>query len=433
MKSEGPVRRAAKFASMTAGVAGSYLTYMAQSLLLDRGARTEKLKATHQKAGKRLTKAMGELRGPAMKLGQTLSLHAGTLPDETLQELLSLQMSAPPMHPQLVRAQFKQELGCYPEEVFRSFDPVPFAAASLGQVHNAVSKQGESLAVKIQYPAIDSAITSDFKWFRAMSAPAQLSKHLPGDTLDELQRQIQLETDYVREAEHLEFFAKELKPLGFVKVPRVYRSLSARRVLTMSKLEGEHLEVFLKRAPSRQLRDQIGAHLVELYYFQLLRLGRFHADPHWGNYLFMPCGSVGLVDFGCVKKLTPEFVADLRRLYLYPGRRDSGEFVDLLQKRYRFFGKRLSAATKRAHISFAENFYRHVYPPEPEKESMTTDFSDPAWVRRYLAESSKLSNSRGALPEYLFLARTELGLYQTLHRLKARVAMSAYVRKYQTK
>lgn len=431
MKSEGPLKRAAKFMSMTAGVAGSYLGYVAQSVLLDRAARTEKLKATHRKAGKRLTEAMGELRGPAMKLGQALSLHAGTLPDDALRELASLQMSAPPMHPQLVRAQFRQELGRDPDQVFRSFDSVPFAAASLGQVHNAVSKQGKKFAVKIQYPAIDDAIASDFKWFRAISRPAQLSRHLPSDTVDELQRQIALETDYTLEAEHLEFFREKLRPLPFVTVPQVYREFSTRRVLTMSKFQGQHLEAFLAGHPSQTLRDLVGAHLVELYYFQILKLGCFHADPHWGNYLFTPDGGIGLVDFGCVKRLRPDFVADLRRVYLYPGRRDSGEFVEYLERRYRAFGKRISPATKRAHISFAENFYRHVYPPEPEKEGLAIDFSDAKWVQRYLAESRKLSNSRGTLPEYLFLARTELGLYQTLHKLKARVAMSACVRKYQ--
>lgn len=430
MKSDGPFKRAAKFASMTAGVTGSYLGYLAQSLVLDRPARREKLKATHRKVGKRLSESMSELRGPAMKLGQTLSLHAETLPDETIQELTSLQMSAPPMHPQLVRAQFRQELGRDPDDVYRSFDPVPFAAASLGQVHNAVGHDGKKLAVKIQYPAIREAIASDFKWFRAVSQPAQLSRYLPSDTIDELQRQIEAETDYHREAEHLEFFGKKLRPLGFITVPEVFREFSTQRVLTMSKLKGKHLEEFLAGRPAQKLRDEIGAHLVDSYYFQLLKLGRFHADPHWGNYLFLVDGTIGLVDFGCVKRLEPDFVENLRKLFLYPGKRDSGEFLRLLDERYRKSGKKLSKATCRAHTSFAENFYRPVYPPEPGRESVATDFADPKWLQLYLAEARKLSTSRGTLPEYLFLARTELGLYQTLHKLKARVAMSAQVRKY---
>ena len=432
MKKSSALRRAAKFASMTAGVTGSYLGYLAQSVVLNRNTRAEKLAATHRKAGKRLTETMGELRGPAMKLGQTLSLHSGTLPDEALEELAALQMSAPPMHPQLVRAQFRQELGRDPEEVFRSFDPEPFAAASLGQVHNAVGRQGQPLAVKIQYPAIREAIAGDFKWFRALSQPAQLSKHLPADTLDELQKQIELETDYRLEADQLEYFRAALKPLAWVRVPQVYREFSSGRVLTMSKLKGQHLGAFLAARPSRKLCDEIGAHLVEMYYFQVLRLGRFHADPHWGNFLFTSDAGIELVDFGCVKRLHPEFVSSLRALYLYPGRRDSGEFVEGLEERYRSFGKKLSPAARRAHISFAESFYRDVYPPEVEKEWQATDFGDPRWLRQFFAEARKLSNSRGTLPEYLFLARTELGLYQTLHKLSARVPMSVYVRRYQT-
>src|ERR1043166_1528679 len=101
------------------------------------------------------------------------------------------------MHPSLVRAQFKASLGRDPDDVYRTFDPVPFAAASLGQVHRAVTNDGETVAVKIQYPGIRDAIENDFAWFRAVSKPAQLSKYLPESALDELQEQIVAECDYV--------------------------------------------------------------------------------------------------------------------------------------------------------------------------------------------------------------------------------------------
>jgi predicted unusual protein kinase regulating ubiquinone biosynthesis (AarF/ABC1/UbiB family) len=423
--------RALRLASTTTGAAGSYLGYLAQSPFLDADKRHNKLRAAHRTAWKRLAESLGQLRGPALKLGQTLSLQEGILPEEALRELSSLQMSAPPMHPSLVRAQFRQELGVDPENVFAAFDPVPFATASLGQVHNATGRKGEAFAIKVQYPAILETIHNDFKWFRTVSLPAQLSSHLPIDTLDEMQRQFERETDYEQEADNLDFFAKHLKPLKFVSVPSVIRKLSTRHILTMSKLTGMHLETFLAKKPSQMLRDKIGSHLIELFYFQILRLGRFHADPHWGNYLLRSDGTLGMVDFGCVKTLQPDFVAELRFLYLYPGPRDHGEFVCRLQDRYRLFGKKLTPKTRDAHIRFAENFYRRVYPPEREREWDPIDFGDPKWVKMYLRESGKLSNSRGTLPEYLFLARAELGLYQTLHKLGARTATSGFVRRYQ--
>ena len=87
----------------------------------------------------------------------------------------------------------------------------------------------------------------------------------------------------------------------------------------MSLLQGMHLDTFLATKPSQALRDKIGERLFELYYFQVLKVEAFHADPHWGNYLFRSDGTIGLVDFGCVKRLSPEFAANLRAMYLYPG------------------------------------------------------------------------------------------------------------------
>jgi predicted unusual protein kinase regulating ubiquinone biosynthesis (AarF/ABC1/UbiB family) len=334
------------------------------------------------------------------------------------------------MHPSLMRAQFTSSLGCDPEEAFKEFDPEPFAAASLGQVHRAVTKAGERVAVKIQYPGIQQAIENDFAWFRAVSKPAQVTGHVPKPMIDELEAQIVAETDYGREAGNIEFFEKGLTPLPFVTVPRVFRKLSSGQVLTMSLIRGQHLDDFLARRPPQKLRDLVGERLLELFYFQVLRLGAFHADPHAGNFLFDPDGAIGVIDFGCVKRMTPEFVANLSCLYLYRGARDSKDFQTLLDKRYAMFGATLRPAARRALSDFAEKFYRKVYPPEVEKDDQPFDFGASPVLQDYLRESNKLLYSKGALSEHVFLARVEMGLYDTLHRLRARVHTSRIVRKY---
>src|SRR5438093_11176683 len=140
-----------------------------------------------------------------------------------LAELTKLQMEAPGMHPSLAQAQFKASLGRSPEQVFRRFDAEPFAAASLGQVHRALMRDGTRVAVKIQYPGIRAAIENDFRLIRHVSIPAQASGHLPRAALDEMESQILAETDYVREADHIERFRAGLKPLEFVVVPDVSR------------------------------------------------------------------------------------------------------------------------------------------------------------------------------------------------------------------
>jgi predicted unusual protein kinase regulating ubiquinone biosynthesis (AarF/ABC1/UbiB family) len=248
--------------------------------------------------------------------------------------------------------------------------------------------------------------------------------------LDELERQILAETDYCREADSIEFFRTGLKPLRFVTVPTVCREYSTDRILTMSLVPGRHLEAFLATRPSQQRRDRIGARLTELYYFQLRVLEAVHADPHWGNYLFTDEGRIGLVDFGCVKYLQHDFVTAMSAMYLHPGRRDSREFQEAIERWYAAAGKRLPEAARRALLDFSDSFYRQVYPPDPRDEQRPFDFSKPRFLEDYMRESAKLLRAKGMLPEYIFLARAEIGLYNTLHRLRARVPMSAIVRRY---
>ena len=132
-------------------LAGSYLGYQAQNLFLGEGERPQRQARFQRQASRRVREELGNLKGPAMKLGQLVSMGSGALLPEALEELADLQMRAPGMHASLARAQFKSALGKYPEELFGEFDPEPFAAASLGQVHRGITQSGERVAIKIQY------------------------------------------------------------------------------------------------------------------------------------------------------------------------------------------------------------------------------------------------------------------------------------------
>lgn len=423
------LRRALSIASLGADVAGSYLGYALQHAFLGESQRKAKLKSTHTRAARRMRDEMQSLRGAAMKLGQTLSLQTGTLPEETLAELAALQMRAPGMHPSLVRVQIKRSLGHEPEEIFKQFAPEPFAAASLGQVHHAVTHEGERVAVKVQYPGIRQAVANDFRLFRTLSKPAQASGHLTKLAIDEIEEQILAETDYWREAENIDFFRAHLGPLSYVKVPKVFSKYSSDKVLTMSLMRGQHLDDFLAHRPTQKTRNELGANLFDLFYFQVLKVESLHADPHWGNYLFNENGNISLVDFGCVKTLLPESAAYLRSVFLYPGSTHSTDFRRLLESYYRAVGRKLLRDTREALIRFADNFYRKVYPPDQDKDE-PFDFGDNAFLEHYLKESKNLFKTKGVLPELIFMGRAEMGLYQTLHRLRARVHTSRIVRKY---
>ena len=412
----GTLSRALRLGKLGFSLTGSYLGYQAQNLLW--GQDEGRQRRFRLSSSQRLREELGSLKGAAMKLGQILSLQTQTLPEEVIHELASLQMHAPGMHPTLARAQFKAALGNYPEEVFRQFEQEPFAAASLGQVHRAVTRQGETVAVKIQYPAIRAAIENDLKLLRSAALPARASGHLPRAVFDEVERGFLEETDYIREGKNLEYFGAALAELPWVTVPKVYWNTTTERVLTMSFVEGETVEVFLARKPPVALRNLLGARLVELYYYQIHRLRRVHADHHPGNYLFQPDGRIGVVDFGCVKKINFDISALIRSCIARSWRRGNKEMRETLEL---MFGPKIPHARARKMVPTLERMVSLLYP----EKNAEVDFSN-GELLKVLAEAMRRAvQDKSSNPEFAFITRADLGLFSLLHRLGAKVKVRA--------
>jgi predicted unusual protein kinase regulating ubiquinone biosynthesis (AarF/ABC1/UbiB family) len=395
---------------------GSYIGYQFQNLFMREETRGQRRRLFQQKASRRVREELESLKGPVMKLGQLLSAQTHVLPKEAILELANLQMRAPGMHPTLARAQFKNSLGKYPEEVFREFEAEPFAAASLGQVHRAMTKRGERVAVKIQYPAIRTAIENDFKLLRSATFPGRISGHLPVSILNEVQRGFMEETDYLNEGKNLDFFRDGLARFNYLSIPQVHWDLTTDRVLTMSFVDGAPVAEFMKGKPPRAIRDLIGHRIFELFHFQIQCLGALHADPHPGNFLFQSDGRIGLVDFGCVKRLTFD-VVDLCRCCVERAWREGDERAAHVcrliwpQTPFPKARRMLSSLDKMADILF----------PDTKGAEPLVDFGEPALlntITRCLTESvrHKLTN-----PEFAFTSRSDLGLYSLLHQLKATV------------
>ncbi len=429
----GAVARGYRLGKLGFRLVGSYVGYQAQNLLLGEGERAQRRARFQQKASRRVRDELAALKGPAMKLGQLLSMQTEMLPEEALRELANLQMRAPGMHASLARAQFKSSLGKYPEEMFREFDPEPFAAASLGQVHRAVTRDGEKAAVKIQYPAIRSAIENDFKLLRSATLPGQLSGHVPAALLDEIQRGILEETDYLREADNLEFFGKGLSGLEYVAIPRAHRELTTDRVLTMSYIEGETLSDLLKRKPSQAFRDLLGARLIEMYETQIQRLKALHADHHPGNYLFQPNGSVGLIDFGCVKRISFD-VSELRRCY----RRRTWRESEASARRFLAlaYGRSVPYARARKILPLLEQWCDILYPQDVTAD-LVIDFRGDPRLESKLKEIRQQHRKRVLQdklinPEFAFLMRADLGLHYLLRELGATINISEVWRRVST-
>ena len=425
---KGTLARGYRLGKLGVSLVGSYLGYQAQNILLGEAGKPKRKIEFQKKASRKVSRELGALKGPAMKLGQLLSIQDGILPEESLMELARLQMQAPGMHPSLARAQFKSALGRYPEELFREFDPEPFAAASLGQVHRAVTFDGEKAAVKIQYPAIRAAIESDLKLLRSAALPGRVTGHVPSSLLDEVTRGLLEETDYLREAGNLDYFRAGLAGLDFVTVPRVYPELSSERVLTMSFVEGESLSDWLKHKPSQALRDHMGHRLCVAYETQLQRLKVIHADQHPGNFLFQPEGRFGLVDFGCVKHLNFD-ILELRHFYDDRGWRES----EAAERRFLsiVYGKNVPYARAKRILPLLED-YLDVF--RPQGADYVIDF------RNQRKANSKAGEIRARIrkqtlqdklinPDFIYLARADMGIWHLLGEIGATVNVSEISRR----
>ncbi len=271
--------------------------------------------AAHEaEVGRILFAALNQLKGTALKASQLLSLELGLLPEGVRQALAQAHYQVTPLNRALVIKLLRQEFGQGPEQLFRDFETQAFAAASLGQVHAAKLHDGQAVAVKLQYPGMAASIHSDMRLLRALLAGLGAgTEFLPDAALrDELlagiERKLAEEIDYRQEADALDWFAERLpaRVPGLV-VPQCVRALSGARVLTMPRVPGLHLAEWLATNPSQAQRDLSGQLLWDTFLCSVFELRRLHADPHPGNYLFLPDGRLGLLDFGCTQLLPAHF------------------------------------------------------------------------------------------------------------------------------
>ena len=270
-----------------------------------------------KKAGTALLKTLGEMKGLPMKLGQMFGYIDGLAPpgyeDKVKRMLQQLCDKAPPLTPEAAEQVITEDFGMSPSQLFASWQRDPFAAASIGQVHRATSRVGEQLAVKVQYPGIDKAVDSDLKSLSILeSVIAPLSRQYQSkETLEEISKVFRAELDYGLEAENTDMFRRLFADRPDIVIPRVYHSLSTKRVLSMQLLEGIGFEEFRTTA-SQEQRNQAGITIWTFMLRSLLMHGVLYADPHPGNYRFLADGRVGFLDFGCVKILPPKMVENLK-------------------------------------------------------------------------------------------------------------------------
>ncbi|MGI8663686.1 MAG: ABC1 kinase family protein [Acidimicrobiales bacterium] len=312
-----PTSRGARnleIARMGSQAGASFAVHRAKRVFASAERRPELDAAFELKTAEQVAAALGNMKGALMKIGQMASYLDQGLPEPVRQALAQLQSDAPPMAPELAAKVVRDELGAPPEDVFKAWDPTPIAAASIGQVHRAVTRDDRAVAVKVQYPGIADAIRSDLANADLIFSGLELI--FPGmdsePIVEEIKERVVEELDYEIEADNQQLFASYYRDHPFIHVPDVVHELSTGRVLTSDLAGGERLETVLTW--SQDERD-LAAEAIYRYVFRsLYRLHAFNGDPHPGNYLFRPGGQVTFLDYGLVKRFVPGEVTMFERM-----------------------------------------------------------------------------------------------------------------------
>jgi predicted unusual protein kinase regulating ubiquinone biosynthesis (AarF/ABC1/UbiB family) len=266
-------------------------------------------------SAKKLAGRLAGMRGAVMKMGQVLSMESSNvLPREFADALAILRSDANTMPDSQINRLMGREFGKGWQARFQHFEYEPIAAASIGQVHRVVARDGRELALKIQYPGVAKSIDSDVD---NMAMLLKLSRLLPGDFdvsafIADIKAQLKKEADYILEADHLSHYGMLLRDDPRFVVPAVHRDLSTRRVLAMDFVEGIPLESLGEQGVSQALRDEIGAELQGLVFRELFEFRTMQSDPNFANYLYQPASKrIVLLDFGS----TVCFESDFCRSY----------------------------------------------------------------------------------------------------------------------
>jgi predicted unusual protein kinase regulating ubiquinone biosynthesis (AarF/ABC1/UbiB family) len=358
---------------------------------------------------------LGAMKGVMMKIGQMASYVDGALSPAVRHTLARLQDSVPPMSPQLAAAVVEEELGAPPERAFARWDPRPIAAASIGQVHRAVTLDGRAVAVKVQYPGIAETIAADLRnvaLLRRMlkiTAPAQDVDAL----LAELRDRIGEELDYRREAGNQRLMAAYYDGHPTICIPAVISELSTRKVMT-SELSGGARFAELASWPQHE-RDLAAETIYRFVFRSLYEARAFNGDPHPGNYLFHRGGRVTFLDFGLVKHFTAAELQPLLQMARTICVEHDPEAFRRSLENTGFLRPNAPLSTQ-AIVGHLAVFYDTIREPGPR--TITSDYASSV-VRRFFDLRSPVAAYISVPRSYVLLQRINLGLFAVLGELTA--------------
>ncbi|WP_218915400.1 ABC1 kinase family protein [Brevundimonas subvibrioides] len=422
----GRLSRLARFGGLASGVAGGMLAEGARQFSQGRRPTVGDLLLTPANAV-RVTEQLAQLRGAAMKVGQLISMDAGEMLPPELSDILSrLRADARPMPQVQLKAALNRRWGRGWEARFHRFDFDPIAAASIGQVHRALTLEGEDLAIKVQYPGVRNSIDSDVD---NVATLLRISGLLPRELdvtplLGEAKRQLHEEADYEHEGRHLARFGTLLAGHADFAVPRLHADLTRPDVLAMTYLAGGPVEDLIA-APQAE-RDQVATALMQLLLRELFEFGLMQTDPNFANYRHdSTTGRIVLLDFGATREIRPE-VAEGYRIFLRAALDEDRDGAIEAARRIGFFDER-ALNKDRAGL---EAMFDLAMAPFQSTEPF--DFGDTAVVGHLRTRGMTFAEDRAVwhIPpiDTLFIQRKLGGIYLLAARLKARVDVRAILR-----
>lgn len=418
--------RAARLSTLPLGVAARAVRGVGRRL--SGQSAEDVLEQRQAESARQLFDVLGGLKGGAMKVGQFLSLMESALPPEQAQpyreSLTRLQSAAPAMSGDAVGRVLAEELGEDWRSLFASFDESAAAAASIGQVHRAVWRDGRPVAVKVQYPGAEQALMADVT---ALSRVARVSGALVpgmdmGPILEELRRRLHEEVDYRLEADAQEQFGQFYADDPTYAIPGVV--MTAQRVLVTEWLDGAPLSSLIDRAPQAD-RDRAAAAYLRLLLEAPQRAGLLHADPHPGNFLLLPDGRLGVLDYGAVNRLPDGLPDGLSRVLGAAAHGDAEELVEVLRDE----GFVRGSITVDAE-AVRELVDRFLGPLQAEEFTFSRD-----WMREMFADLQdprtqgfQVGVTLNLPAQYVLIQRVWLGGLAVLSQLEATVPMREIVR-----
>ena len=281
----------------------------------------------------RVRLALEELGPTFVKLGQILSTRPDLIPQDYIIELQKLQDEVPPFAYDQVEQIIKRELGADILKIFKSFEQKPFAAASLGQVHQAILEDGDKAVVKVQRPDIEKVIETDLDILFHLARLTE--KHIPASRLydpvgivEEFTKAIRSELDYGTEGRNAERFKKNFEGNEIIYTPKIYWEFSSKRILTMELIQGIKINAIEELDEAGYDRKKIAENVAKAFMKQILIDGFFHADPHPGNMLVMKDGIIGFMDFGMMGRLDEEIREKMIDLFIAVLERNPNKIIN---------------------------------------------------------------------------------------------------------